>query len=65
MSNQIKKSTYRQRIYQTAEGAINIVFGSDAAPEGQKLLADHDISEVVVVSDHVEVLPDEKQAPIN
>lgn len=50
----MKKSSYRQRVYQAPDGSITLIFGNDAAPEGQKLLADHDIMDIVTVNDHVE-----------
>lgn len=49
----LKKSSYRQRVYQMTDGSIQLVFGEDAIPDGGKLLADHDIVETVVVTDHV------------
>lgn len=49
---EIKKAQYRQRIYQKECGTIILVFGSDAEPENAKLLADHDVSETVVVTAH-------------
>ena len=54
MSVSIKKSSYRQRVYQLPDGSIVLVFGSDAAPTDGKLLADHDIVDVATISDHVE-----------
>ncbi len=48
-----KKSQYRQRVYQQADGTITLVFGNDPAPEDAKLLADHDIVDVATVTDHV------------
>lgn len=53
----IKKSQYRQRVYQMADGSITLVFSNDPAPDGGKLLADHDIVEEAIVTDHVEPLP--------
>lgn len=50
----IKKSTYRQRIYQMTDGSIILVFGNDDPPVGGKLLADHDINDSCTVTDHVE-----------
>ncbi len=52
----IKKSMYRQRVYRKAEdGSIELVFGNDMVDEtGLTLLADHDITDIVEVVDHVE-----------
>lgn len=50
----VKKSSYRQRVYQLEDGSIVLVFGSDVIPENAKLLADHDVQEVATVTDHVE-----------
>lgn len=49
----MKKSSYRQRVYQLSDGSIELVFGNDTAPDNAKLLADHDIQETAVVTDHV------------
>lgn len=54
---QIKKSEYRQRVYQMPDGSILLVFGEDVAPEEANLLADHDVSDVTTVTDHVEAAP--------
>lgn len=50
----VKKSAYRQRVYQLEDGSIILVFGNDPAPENAKLLADHDVSDVTIVTDHIE-----------
>lgn len=51
----LKKSAYRQRIYQATDGSITLVFGNDLIPpEAGKLLADHDIVDTCTVTDHVE-----------
>lgn len=50
----IKKSSYRQRVYQLPDGSIQLVFGTDEGPVDGKLLADHDIVDMAIVSDHVE-----------
>jgi hypothetical protein len=52
-----KKAQYRQRVYQLPDGSIQLVFGSDAPPVDGKLLADHDIVDIVTVTDHVEPTP--------
>ncbi len=46
---------YRQRVYRKAEdGSIELVFGNDPVDEtGLTLLADHDITDIVEVVDHV------------
>lgn len=50
---EIKKSTYRQRVYRDQDGVIQLVFGNDPiTDETWVLLADHDISETVQVTDH-------------
>lgn len=49
----IKRSSYRQRIYQMPDGSIQLVFGNDPAPVDGKLLADHDIVDTTTVTDHV------------
>jgi hypothetical protein len=57
----IKNSSYRQRIYQDANGEITLVFGNDNVPvtsEGfPKLLADHDVVQVTTVTPHVDDAP--------
>lgn len=51
----IKKSQYRQRVYQLVDGTVVLVFGNDPAPAPDaKLLADHDIVDVATITDHVE-----------
>lgn len=52
--SQVKKATYRLRVYQLPDMSIQLVFGEDVAPDGSKLLSDHDVSEVTTVSDHAE-----------
>lgn len=52
-----KKASYRQRVYQMVDGSINLVYGDVPAPfnpDGslQHLLADHDVTEEITVSDH-------------
>ena len=49
-----KKAQYRQRVYQLDDGTIVLVYGCDEAPSNGKILADHDIVELVTVTDHVE-----------
>jgi hypothetical protein len=50
----VKKAQFRQRVYQMPDGSVLLVYGNDPAPDGGKLLADHDIQETAVVIDHVE-----------
>jgi hypothetical protein len=55
----VKKSQYRQRVYQMADGSIVLVFNDDPVPVDAngvdgKVLCDHDISDVSTVTDHVE-----------
>jgi hypothetical protein len=58
MEATVKKSSYRQRIYQMSDGSIFLVFGNDPVSDvGAKLLADHDIVDVATVTDHVEPAP--------
>jgi hypothetical protein len=54
----IKKSVYRQRVFQLEDGSISLVFGNDPAPADAKLLADHDVSDTTIVSDHVDTQDD-------
>ena len=56
-----KKLKFRQRVYQLPDLSIQIVFGSDPAPEGGKLLADQDVEEVCIVTPHVEPQPPDGQ----
>ena len=49
-----KKSNYRLRVCQLPDGTIQLVFGSDPIDPTWKLLSDHDVSEVVTVTDHVQ-----------
>ncbi len=52
---QVKKMSYRQRIYKLPDGSIQLVFGSDpVAATDWVLLADHDVNEVIEVTDHVQ-----------
>lgn len=52
---EVKKSVYRQRVYRAVDGTIELVFGNDpVSDETWVLLADHDICQVVTVTDHVE-----------
>ena len=58
MAQQLKKLQYRQRIYQGSDGTITLVYGSDPIPVNidgteMSLLADHDVAELVTVTDHV------------
>lgn len=48
---QIKKASYRQRVY-SRRGEIILVFGNDPAPCDATLLADHDVHEVVTITEH-------------
>jgi hypothetical protein len=57
----IKKSQYRQRVYQMTDGSITLVFGDDVGPADAKLLADHDIVDMASVTDHVEPTPEPAQ----
>lgn len=50
----IKKSAYRQRVYQLEDSSIQLVFGNDPGPENAKLLADHDIVDTATITDHVD-----------
>lgn len=54
----IKKSAYRQRVYQLEDGSIQLVFGDQDAlfPVGSnpKLLADHDIVDTAIITDHLD-----------
>lgn len=52
---QIKKSQYRQRVYQAElNGEISLVYGDGPGPDTSKLLADHDVVELITVTDHIE-----------
>ena len=55
MAQTVKKSQYRQRVYQsTVDQSVTLVFGDDPAPADSNLLADHDIVDTATVTDHVE-----------
>lgn len=52
-----KRSVYRQRVYQDSTGGIILVFGNDIVPPNAdgsmpNLLADHDIVDTCIVTDH-------------
>jgi hypothetical protein len=50
---QTKKSSYRLRVCQLSDGSIQLVFGSDVIDPTWKVLSDHDVTEVVTVTDHI------------
>lgn len=48
-------TNFRVRIYQAADGTIEVLLGSDQiADPSWKLLKDQDVIETKVISDHVE-----------
>ena len=62
--NNAKKAKYRLRVYQLADGSIDLVFGDDA-PDNPlpidpatnatpKILCDHDVVETATWTNHVE-----------
>lgn len=61
----VKKSQYRQRIFQMVDGSIIIVYENDPIPVDDiddklvpgTILADHDVIETATVTDHVEPVP--------
>lgn len=54
----IKKSSYRQRVYQMQDGSIVLIYGDDLVPvDVVKLLADHDVTEMITVVDHPQDAP--------
>jgi hypothetical protein len=52
-----KHSQFRQRVYRLPNNTIELILGNDPQPAEWDLLADHDISQVTVVTDHVDPAP--------
>lgn len=55
MSQSIKHSSYRQRVYLMPDGSIELIFGDDPRPAGATVecLCDHVITETSTVTDYV------------
>jgi hypothetical protein len=51
----VKKSQYRQRVYVLPDTSVQLIYGDDPAPINGTLLADHDVTELITVVDHVPV----------
>lgn len=55
----IKNSAYRLRVYTMPDSSLYEVFGNDDSqiPASGLLVSDHDITEIITVTDHPEVVP--------
>lgn len=58
-----KRSAYRQRVFRLPDNTIELVLGDSTQPSEWILLADHDVVQVSVVSDHVEPVPVDPAPP--
>lgn len=59
----IKRSSFRQRVYQLPDNTIELVLGNDPQPAEWVLLADHDIVQITTVTDHMDPVPAPEPAP--